>query len=159
MLEKYLKEELIILNLDVANRDELFEKVSAIYEEKQLVTESFHKCLSERENNFPTGLQMDDYAVAIPHGEPENVKESFVSIVTLVDPISIHKMENPAETIPVDLFFFLGLGDGALHLGILRETISLIQEKALVEKLKKAASSEEALEMVKEVIKSNSSET
>ena len=152
MLEDHLKEELILLNLDASNRDELFKQVSEMYLEKGLVTESYYDCLSQREDNYPTGLQMEDYSVGIPHGEPEHVKESFVSIVTLAEPITIYKMENPAESVPVDVFFFLGLGDGALHLNILRETIGVIQEKALIKKLKQASSAKDALALVKEVL-------
>lgn len=152
MLKDHLKEELILLNLDVSNRDELFKQVSDTYLEKGLVTESYYRCLSDREDNYPTGLEMGDYSVGIPHGEPEHVKESFVSIVTLVEPISIHKMENPEESVSVDVFFFLGLGDGGLHLNILRETIGVIQEKSLIEKLKKASSAKDALALVKEVL-------
>jgi len=152
VLEDHLKEELILLNLDASNRDELFKQVSEMYLEKGLVTESYYDCLSQREDNYPTGLQMEDYSVGIPHGEPEHVKESFVSIVTLAEPITIYKMENPAESVPVDVFFFLGLGDGALHLNILRETIGVIQEKALIKKLKQASSAKDALALVKEVL-------
>ena len=152
MLEEHLKEELILLNLDASNREELFKQVANTYLEKGLVTEGYYECLSQREDNYPTGLQMEDYSVGIPHGEPEHVKESFVSIVTLTEPITIYKMENPEESVPIDVFFFLGLGDGALHLNILRETIGVIQEKTLIKKLKQASSAKDALALVKEVL-------
>jgi len=155
MLEKHLKEDLMFLKLDVSSRDELFKKMSDIYVEKKLVKEDFYQFLSEREDDYPTGLQLEDYAVAIPHGNPEHIKESFVSVVSLTKPIMINKMEDASEKIPIDLFFFLGLGDGNTHLGILRETMGLIQKKELVDKLREAQSSKEAFITIQSELKSH----
>lgn len=153
MLEQYIKEELIFLKQSVIDRAELFQQLSDIYMEKGYVGEGFHAFLSERENNYPTGLELESYTVAIPHGDPEHIKESFISVVTLERPIKMSKMEDSDVEIDVDLFFVLGLADGTQHLEILRKIVGLIQQKAFVTKLKQAASPHEVLAEIIEASK------
>lgn len=148
MLEQYLKEELVFLNQTVSDRRELFKKLSDTYLEKNYVGEGFYDFLSKREDEYPTGLQLDTHTVAIPHGDPEHINESFISIVTLSEPIQMKKMEDPDEAIDVDLFFVLGLADGGQHLDILKKVIGLIQQEEFVNEMKAAQSSKEVLAVI-----------
>lgn len=148
MLEQYIKEELVFLNQQVSDRTELFKKLSDTYLEENYVGDGFYDFLSKREDDYPTGLQLDNHTAAIPHGDPEHIKESFISVVTLAEPIQMKKMEDPDEAIDVDLFFVLGLADGGQHLDILRKVIGLIQQEEFVNEIKEAQSSEEVLAVI-----------
>ena len=148
MLKEYVKEELIFLDLVVADRTELFKKLSKLFLEKGYVKEGFYDFIVEREENYPTGLDLETHTVAIPHGNPEFIEQSFISVVTLSQPIKMKKMENADEEIEVDLFFVLGLNDGTQHLKILKQVIGLIQQETFVHELKEAQSSAEVIEKI-----------
>lgn len=148
MLKDYVKEELVFLNLTVSDRAELFKKLSTLFLDKGYVNEGFYDFIVEREENYPTGLDLETHTVAIPHGNPEFIKQSFISVVTLTQPIKMKKMENADEEIEVDLFFVLGLNDGTQHLQILKQVIGLIQQEEFVQSIKEAKTTEEVMEKI-----------
>lgn len=57
MLKDYVKEELVVLNLDSADRTELFKQMAKILVIKH-VKEGFYDFIVEREENYPTGLDL-----------------------------------------------------------------------------------------------------
>ena len=155
MLKDFVKEELIVLNLDSADRTELFKQMANIFSDKGYVKEGFYDFIVEREENYPTGLDLGTHTVAIQHGNPEYIKQSFISVVTLKQPIKMKKMEDVDEEIDVDLFFILGLNDGTQHLQILKQVIGLIQQEAFVKDIQSAKSSKEVMEKISAVVVEN----
>ena len=152
MLKDYVKEELVVLNLDSADRTELFKQMAKTFNDKGYVKEKFYDFIVEREENYPTGLDLGTHTVAIPHGDPEYINHSFISVVTLKRPIKIKKMEDADEEIDVDLFFILGLSDGTQHLQILKQVIGLIQQEAFVKAIQSATSAKEVMEKISAVV-------
>ena len=75
MLKDYVKEELVFLNLTISDRAELFKKLSTFFLDKGYVNEGFYDFIVEREENYPTGLDLETHTVAIPHGNPEFIKQ------------------------------------------------------------------------------------
>lgn len=155
MLKDYVKEELIVLDLDVSNRAELFKKMASLFKEKGYVNDGFYDFIIEREENYPTGLDLGTHTVAIPHGNPEYIKQSFISVVSLQHPIKMKKMEDADEEIDVDLFFILGLNDGSQHLQILKQVIGVIQQEDFVEGIKSAKTQEEVMKKISAIAVEN----
>lgn len=145
MIKDYIKEELVFLNLTVSDRAELFKKLSTLFFNKGYVKEGFYDFIVEREEKFPTGLEMDKRNVAIPHGDPKFINEAFISVITLSKPIKMAKMDDPDTEIDVDLFFVLGLDDGGQHLEILRSVMGLFQQEAFINRIMAATSSQTVL--------------
>ncbi|XJS11142.1 PTS sugar transporter subunit IIA [Aerococcaceae bacterium WGS1372] len=144
-MNDYIHEELIFLDWEVEDRQELFEKISQILGEKQFIKEGFLDYLNNREDNYPTALELEGYSVAIPHGDPSYINKSFISIIRLMKPIKMYKMEDSTEQTEVDLFFILGLLEGNEHLSVLKQLINLFQDEETIKKLKQATLTEEIL--------------
>lgn len=155
MLKEYIKEELIVLNLETSNRIELFKYMTNLFKEKGYVNEGFYEFIIEREEMYPTGLDLGTHTVAIPHGNPEYIKQSFISVVSLKQPIKMKKMEDADEEINVDLFFILGLNDGTQHLQILKQVIGMIQHEAFIRGIKSAKTPEEVMEKISAIAVEN----
>ena len=75
--------DLIQLDLDVRNTDELFEVMSGRLMELGYVTGDFLESIKEREKEYPTALPIEPYAVAIPHTDPECIKNAFIACIRL----------------------------------------------------------------------------
>ncbi|MDO4680571.1 MAG: PTS sugar transporter subunit IIA [Aerococcus sp.] len=91
---------------------ELFETVSKMLKEQDLVTEDFYKNLVEREENYPTGMDMTpvnpNYVnIAIPHTEVEYVKTTRIVPIKLENPLTFHNMINPSTTLEVGFAFMI----------------------------------------------------
>lgn len=113
--------ENIVLDLDISNKQQLFEQAGVIFERKcnipqSLVTES----LFARESMGSTGLGS---GVAIPHGRIENLKRPHAAFFRLTNPIPF---ESP-DGLPVALLFFLLIPRkvSQQHLEILSEIASM----------------------------------
>lgn len=142
-LNEYLNDDLMFIDKKMADIPDLFKFVSNILEQKDFVKDEFYENLLKREENYPTGLQLDDNTIAIPHCNSEFVKKSFIFFVRLVEPIEIHKMDDPDDVIKTDLFFVLGLTDPKHHITLLQELMNVIQDSSIIDSLKKAESKEE----------------
>lgn len=140
MLKEYLFDDLVFLNKEYKNYEDLLSQVMETLVSKKFVEQGFQQALIEREKDFPTGLQLDGYAVAIPHGGSQFVKQDFISLVTLKNPIKMNRMDDPEESLEVDVLFIIGFGKSETHLQGLRELMDLIQNPQVIEDLKRGTS-------------------
>ncbi|WJS82758.1 PTS sugar transporter subunit IIA [Tetragenococcus halophilus] len=111
----------------------------------------YYDGLINREKNFPTGLQLEDYGVSIPHTDPETVTKDFIAVVRPSFPIMFSLMEDNDKNIPVDLCFFIGLKDGKRSPLVLVELISLIQNHKLILSILNEKNREKIIEKIQEV--------
>lgn len=155
MLEQYINKDLIFLNLTVPNRPSLFAKLAEKLQDSGYVKSGFLDFLNHREDNYPTGLKLDYGAVAIPHGDPKYIKKPFIAVATLTQPISMHRMEDADQTIPVDVFFVLGLNSGESHIKMLQTMIQLIQQEAFVKQIKTAQTPEAVISAITQAVSTN----
>ncbi|WP_368679809.1 PTS sugar transporter subunit IIA (plasmid) [Staphylococcus pseudoxylosus] len=140
MLKDYLKSDLTFLNKKYASFKDMICNLTEIFKKEGYTELDFSKALVEREISFPTGLQLENYAVAIPHGGTEYVNKDFISFVTLEEPVKMHRMDDPEKPLEVDTFFIMGLKNSDNHLKVLKELMSLIQDKEILEQLKQGHS-------------------
>lgn len=102
---------------DLKEKEEIFKEIyEKLYEDK-LVTKEFLDMVIERENNYPTGMDMSvvegvNYNIAIPHTESYAVNVTKVIPVQLKNEITFNNMIDPKEEIRVK-FLFVILNDGS----------------------------------------------
>ncbi|MDN3017944.1 PTS sugar transporter subunit IIA [Paenibacillus sp. BSR1-1] len=140
MLKEYLYEDLVFFEKEYKDYEDLLSDIMKTLVSKNYVENEFKDALLEREKEFPTGLQLDGYAVAIPHGGSQYVLKDFISLVTLKNPIRMNRMDNPEESLEVDILFVIGFGKSETHLQCLKQLMGLIQDPKLIEDLKKGTS-------------------
>ena len=91
-------------------------------------------CLT-REKNYPTGLLLKSgLGVAIPHGNPEFIKEDSICILKLQKPILFYRMDDPDEKVEVSIIFHLAV-NGNTHLEVLRSLVKAIQDEEFINKI------------------------
>ncbi len=69
--------------------------------EEKMVKPSFKNAVLERENSYPTGLQFEGYAIALPHTDSEHVIKSQIAIMTLEKPVKFIEMASTDKEIDV----------------------------------------------------------
>lgn len=148
----FISKEVINLNMDCIDKEDFFQIVHNKVFDLGYVTEEFKEKILEREGVFPTGINLGDYGVAIPHTDAQYIKEEFISICTFKDKIELNSMEDQNEVVPVKLAFVLGLNQPHNQLTVLTELMTIIQNKELVEKIINSSNSDEVLETIKSEI-------
>ena len=111
-------EGLILLHPSFENSEELLTTMAGLAKEQGLVDDTYLPALLERENEFPTGLELP-VNISISH-IATGVNRSFVSIATLEHPVMFKSMDLSDKELEVQIAFVFGILDPQSQIEILR---------------------------------------
>ncbi|MGO3114696.1 PTS sugar transporter subunit IIA [Enterococcus pseudoavium] len=116
---------------DKQSQTEVFEEVYHDLLKKELVTEDFLVNLLEREQNYPTGLDLSPVSemlpdIAIPHTESAFVKTTRIIPIKLKHDILFHNMISPSEQIAASFLFMILNENGEAQAGMLADIMDFI---------------------------------
>src|SRR5699024_9737521 len=103
ILNDYITKNLIFLDVEITEQKELLEYMAKCLHESGNVNEIFIKEVVNREQKFPTGLQIEDIGVAIPHSDIEHVNNPAVAMAVLKEPVGFYSMENSEKIVAVNI--------------------------------------------------------
>lgn len=152
-IEKFLKPEMIWLGEKATAPVEVFETVAEKGKEQGYVNGKFLEKIKEREANFPTGLQLEGYGVAIPHTDADCIDEQFVAVVIPEEGVSFKRMDDSSQEVEAQAIFVLGLNEPHSQLAMLQGLMGLLQNKDVVQTLRKTDSPEEVITYLTELSK------
>jgi len=140
--------DLVVLHMEAETSSEIIQNLGALMLSKGYVKDSYIEAVLERERNLPTGLPIGDFCVAIPHTDSGHVNQSNIAITTLKKPSVFHSMVNPEEELNVEIVFLLAVKDPNLQIQLLKNLMSVFQNKELLIKVRDASSKEEISELL-----------
>ncbi|KFN93674.1 PTS system galactitol-specific IIA component [Tetragenococcus muriaticus PMC-11-5] len=142
---EYLQYSPILLGEQYQNKKEVFTAVYNLAKQKGWVTKDFGKKILEREEIYPTGIDQGTFGIAIPHTDPEWVKEEFITLLVPERPVLFQRMDDKEQEVQVDFIFILGLNQPHEQLAMLQNLMQLIQNTALLENLYKQTKREKLI--------------
>lgn len=146
----FIKDGIIVTNLKASSKKEVFKMLyDKLYENKN-VKESFYAGVVEREEQFPTGLLLNKYNVAIPHTDAKHVLKSSIAIATLEEPVTFQCMDDENMSIEVRIVFMLALGKAHSHVEMLQKIILMIQNDLILENILNAKNKEDLFQLIVE---------
>lgn len=149
MVWEKLREELIIPGLDAKNSDEIFEALGGELVKQGYCKESYVQALKDREAEFPTGINMGEKGVAIPHTDVSHVNKKGIAIGTLKEPVSFVEMGTDDEYVNAQVVFMLAVDEKG-HLELLQAILGILQDQETLTKLAEAKDAAEIIEIIKE---------
>lgn len=152
-ISEFFQNELIVTNLDVESKEEVFKVLFKKLYDNGFVKESFLDAIIKREKSFPTGLQLKKYNVAIPHTDPEHVIKPAIAVATLSNPVIFKNMANPLEDVLVNIIFMIALNESHSQVEMLQQLIQLIQNDVFLEKIISLEGGDEIINLVVETFK------
>ena len=147
-LANYISQPLIFTQASYQTSDDLFEGVSKQAFQLGKVRADFLDRVKEREATFPTGIQLENLGVAIPHTDAECVLEEFVAVVVNQEPVEFKSMEDINQSVPASIVFVLGLNQPHAQLEMLQSLMGLLQNDAVLKDIIAAASAQDVLTIV-----------
>jgi len=145
-----LRQAHIITGLKVLNAQEAIEELSKALSETGHVEPEFADDVWKREKIYPTGLPTKPVAVAMPHADPNHVKQSAMCIGVLKSPVEFGQMGTDGSVLlDVQLIFLLAIKEQEKQVQMIQQLVSLIQSSELLEALVKSESAEEAFALIK----------
>ena len=149
----YFKKDLIFLEFESDNQINFFGKIYKILEERGDVKFSFLNSIIEREKEFPTGLDLGKYKIAIPHTNPEHINTEAIVFVRNKNKIVFRDMGMDLNDLETDFIFVLLVKKNGEQIEVLENLMNLLSEEKLLDKLKNAQTEEEAYNLLREKIK------
>lgn len=140
--------DLILLDVEAVDEKDIITKLGGRMLEKQYVKETYVEAVLEREASLPTGLDIGEFCVAIPHTDSGHVNKSAVSVGVLRKPVKFHSMIAPERTIDAHIVFLLAVKNPDGQVDLLQSLMSVFQNIELLKALKGAGSREEAASLL-----------
>ncbi|WP_316430574.1 PTS galactitol transporter subunit IIA [Klebsiella oxytoca] len=99
-----------------------------------VVHDSYPLALLEREATFPTGIALEQHAVAIPHCEAVHAKSPAIYLIRQDNPVPFQRADDDGE-IDVSLIIALIVENPTAQLQLLRRLFSELQNPTTLEAL------------------------
>lgn len=144
-----LNKNLFFPRITVLNSDEVITKLGQALVKNQYVKPGYIDAIRQREVEYPTGLPSGDPGVAIPHADYTLVNKTAIAVATLTTPVSFHNMEAVKKILPIQIVIMMAIKEPHGQIEMLQRIVSIIQNSPLRNKIIKADTSDELLNLVK----------
>lgn len=149
MIWEELNPSLIFTDLKAQDSADVLKQVGGKVIKEGYAKESYVDALLNREAEFPTGLDIDGFGVAIPHTDVNHVNRSGVAIAVLDKPVEFIQMGTDDEITDVRLVFMLSVVEPKKHMDKLQRILEIIQDKDVLEELTGAGNEKEIIEIIR----------
>lgn len=150
MVWEELSDSLIFTNLPAKTDTDVFKALGGELTRQGYAKESYVEGLRAREDEYPTGLDVNGIGVAIPHTDVSHTNKTAIALATLENPVTFHEMGGDEEdTVDVSIVFMLCVYDPKGHIDELQRVINIIQDKSVLERLQAAKSKDEIIAIIK----------
>ena len=132
-----IREETCFAGIQGRTDEEVLGILSDRLYEQGIVKGDYREHVILREKNYPTGLPLKHYKVALPHTDACYVEETRICVAALKEPVEFGTMGSSAdEKIPVHLVVMLAIKEQHAQLDVLQELINLIvKNEKMIEEL------------------------
>lgn len=150
MVWEELRDSLCDIRLDVSDYEGVMQHLGATLIKEGYAKKSYVEALISREKEYPTGLNVDGFGVAIPHTDIQHVIRGGIAIGILKNPVTFIQMGSDDEEVDVQIIFMLAVANPNEHIENLQKIITIIQDKEILIKLSKVSDSKEIIEIIKQ---------
>ena len=126
--------KIAIFNAHADSRDEALKLLADQFINTGVAKDSFFEGILTREENFATGLSLNNMCVAIPHTDPEHVNRTQVGFMSLDEPVEFIEMGTEDKKIPVTMLFMLALKEAHQQLDMLMKLMDMFQNDDLMDR-------------------------
>jgi PTS system galactitol-specific IIA component len=145
-----LNENCILTGITPQDTDGVFEELGGTLVNAGICKESYVDALKDREKDFPTGLAIGEFGVAIPHTDSMHVNRSAVAIATLSNPVIFYEMGAQNKAVPVEVVFMLAVSDPKEQIDTIQDVMAVFQDTAVLKRLMAAENAKEVIRIIRE---------
>lgn len=140
--------KLLLLQEAASDQQEVLKKMATKLYNAHCVTETYLEGILEREEEYPTGLEINGIGIAIPHTDTNKVVKSQICLASLKSPIDFKDMVDKNKKIKVNIIFMLAMKESNQQIELLQNLVKLFQNKKVVQKIVSSTNEEEVLELL-----------
>lgn len=145
-------DELIVVDLDAKDNKDVIRQFGALFEQHGFVKDSYVAAVMEREDEYPTGLQLANMAIAMPHTIGAHVNKPAVGIARLKNPVTFAHMGEPETLVQAELIFMMAILNPEDQMGLLQKVMRAFTGKESAAAFKNALDKETLYAVAKQYI-------
>lgn len=127
---------ILFFKKEVSSRVEALNILADRLLENDIVADSFLDAILQREQQYPTGLQLNNgVGVAIPHTDANKVKQNQIGFMSLKRPVIFRQMGSDTEKVAVNMIFILCLKSSHNQLELLQKLMALFNDSDFISRL------------------------
>lgn len=134
----------------VTTSKEVFEIIGMKLINLGIVDTQFIEAIMERESKYPTGLETQPFAIAIPHTEVDCVNESCLIFVKSKTPIKFFEMVNNDKVLEVNYMFFIIIKDREKQVSVIQDILEIATDEAKMVAISEAKDVDKIYEIISE---------
>jgi len=150
MIWEDLNEKLIVPDLEAESSSDIFRRLGGLLVSEGYCKDTYVQALIDREKEFPTGINMGNIGIAIPHTDRGHVNSGKVAIGILKEPVHFYQMGSTDVAVNVKIVFMLAVDDPEAHLPFLQRVLLVLQDQQVLERLMQVKSKQEIIHIIKE---------
>lgn len=143
-----IDKDFIAVNTDVTSKIDIINLAGELFREKNAVKEGYEEATIQREEKFPTGLQAENIAVAIPHTDVTYANRTAIGCIIPKQPIQFIAMGTEDEVLNCEIIFPIIVSASEKQVEVLKELMTLFRNSTALKKIKNAQSPEEVMEVL-----------
>lgn len=143
----FINKKLIYENQGFNSQKELFEFMFYKLSKEGYVEKTYLNAIIEREENYPTGFQIGNIGIAIPHVDSKHVKKNGLFFTTLENNLKFEDAEED-QMLDVSIIFGLIIKDHDDHINMLVKLTDLFQKDGFLQELKDKKNVEDLFNML-----------
>lgn len=145
-------EDLINLDNRSADTEAFFKEATERLTSGDFVENTFQDAITVREKKFPTGLELEHTAIAIPHTDVEHITKPFIYINKInSSTLEFVQMGTDDVYVKPEFVIMLGIKDPKEQLGMLSKLMEVFSDEDFLEKMKAVTNEEEVLKIFNEL--------
>lgn len=152
--KKMVHKELVLLDKVFIDKNDFFIQMYQLLFKKGYVKSSYLDAIIQREKDFPTGLDIGKYAIAIPHCDSIHIKKPFIAFVKFHEPLEFIQMGTENQVQKVRMAFMLGFTKGNQeHVEMLSKIMNNFMNEDFTDKILKIDDVDKCYQLLTERLK------
>lgn len=151
-MEQATFRELIMRGVDAKDAQDAIEQVGQRFLDAGFVKDTYIAAVAAREKTYPTGLQLAEIAVAMPHTDPQHVLRAGVCIAQLAHPVTFEHMGDPDTKVEAEMLFMMAILNPDEQVELLQKVLSVFQQPEVVAAFRTAQSEQELFAVAQQYI-------
>ncbi len=142
-MEQATFRELILRNVEAKDAEDAIRQVGQCFFDAGFVKDTYIDAVLAREVTYPTGLQLAEIGVAMPHTDPQHVYRPGVCIAQLAHPVTFAHMGDPDTLVEAEMLFMMAIQDPDEQVELLQKVLSVFQQPEVVAEFRAAKTDDE----------------
>src|SRR5699024_4402880 len=97
------------------------------------VRETFKEAVLAREKEYPTGLPLGNYNIAMPHTFAQHVVEPAIAVAKLETPVIFTEMGTTDTELPVSLIMMMAVSEPKEQVGLLKKILQVFSDSEVLQ--------------------------